>query len=91
MIVFTPTDKAFNTYSYIKTEWNLINITVTNNEANNFVWLEYSLSLKRNHAFYCKPTSFTFLSVTLIQFSTLISFLSSEPFDFSIYIVGIFK
>ena len=54
MTVFTPQNKAFNTYSYIKTEWNLVNVTVTRHEVNNFVFLEYSLALKRNHAFYCK-------------------------------------
>lgn len=56
IIVNFEEGKAYNTFSYIKTEWNLLNVSVVNKEINNFVWLEYSLYLKRNHAFYGKLT-----------------------------------
>lgn len=39
-------------HSYIHTEWKLLNITVTPLEENDFVWLEFIVHLKRNHAFY---------------------------------------
>ena len=50
--VHTDYDKPFNNYSFINTEWRLLNISVVLLEVNDFVWLEFTLYLSRNHAFY---------------------------------------
>ena len=41
-------------HSFINTEWRLLDINVQPGEQNDFVWLEFTLYLKRNHAFYGK-------------------------------------
>jgi hypothetical protein len=43
-----------NQTNAIHTEWQVMNLTVILRERNDYVWLEYMLSLKRNHAFYGK-------------------------------------
>lgn len=56
-------------HSFIHTEWKLLNITVSANEQNEFVWLEFMLYLKRNHAFYgnmTKQKCFLFLDFNSI-------------------------
>ena len=50
--VFYDYDKPFINHSFINTEWMLLNISVTTLEANDYVWLEFMLHLKRNHDFY---------------------------------------
>ncbi len=50
--VYTDFDKPFQSYSFIQTEWDLLNISVSYREVNDFVWLEFILSLKRNHDYY---------------------------------------
>jgi hypothetical protein len=52
VIVNYDYEKPFMNHSYIHTEWKLLNITVTSLEENDFVWLEFIVHLKRNHAFY---------------------------------------
>lgn len=39
-------------HSFILTEWKLLNITANASEQNDFVWVAFVISLKRNHAFY---------------------------------------
>ena len=39
-------------HTIFHTEWEIMDINVTNNEFNDFVWLEYNLLLKRNWAFF---------------------------------------
>jgi hypothetical protein len=41
-----------NQTNAIHTEWQVMNLTVILRERNDYVWLEYMLNLKRNHAFY---------------------------------------
>jgi hypothetical protein len=36
----------------IHTEWKILNVTVIQKYGNNFCYLEYTLNLKRNSAFY---------------------------------------
>lgn len=36
----------------IHTEWKILNVTVIQKFGNNFCYLEYTLNLKRNSAFY---------------------------------------
>ena len=52
VIVYYDNEKPFMNHSFINTEWKLLNIHVTALEQNEFVWLEFVLHLKRNHAFY---------------------------------------
>ena len=42
-------------HSFILTEWKLLNITADEGEENDFVWVEFMIMLRRNHAFYGKP------------------------------------
>lgn len=68
-------EKPFQNHSFIHTEWKLLNITVSVLEHNDFVWLEYMIHLKRNHAFYG----------TLSQYQHLCGYSNnanfSEPYD----------
>ena len=41
-----------NKSSYIYTEWKLYNLTSSVQGSNNFLYVEYNLYLKRNHAYY---------------------------------------
>jgi hypothetical protein len=52
--------KPYINHPFIHTEWKLLNISVKPNEVNNFVWLEFTLHLKRNHAFYVNHMIFPF-------------------------------
>lgn len=45
-------ENPYMNHSFINTEWRLLNIKVQPGEQNEFVWLEFTLFLKRNHAFY---------------------------------------
>ena len=45
-------DDKYANQSQIKTEWDVLRMSVTLKEQNNIVYLEYTLSLKRNSAFY---------------------------------------
>ncbi len=59
-MVVNDASKPFLNYPFINTEWKLTNVTVSPNEENNFVWLEFKLHLKRNHAFYVNHMIFPF-------------------------------
>ncbi len=52
VVVYYDNEKPFMNHSFIHTEWKLLNISVMPFEENEFVWLEFKLHLKRNHAFY---------------------------------------
>ncbi|RNA21152.1 neuronal acetylcholine receptor subunit alpha-7 isoform X2 [Brachionus plicatilis] len=52
VIVYYNNEKPYLNHSFIHTEWKLLNISVLANEQNDFVWLEFTLFLQRNHAFY---------------------------------------
>lgn len=54
VIVYYNNEKPYLNHSFIHTEWKLLNISVVANEQNEFVWLEFTLFLQRNHAFYGK-------------------------------------
>jgi hypothetical protein len=47
-------------HSFIDTEWKLINITYEQKEYKGYYYLEYTLNLKRNHAFYVNHMIFPF-------------------------------
>lgn len=51
-VIVNHDEVPFMNHSFILTEWKLLNITVEAHELNEFVWLEFKLHLKRNHAFY---------------------------------------
>jgi nicotinic acetylcholine receptor len=53
-------ENPYMNHSFINTEWRLLNINVQPGEQNNFVWLEFTLYLKRNHAFYVNHMIFPF-------------------------------
>ncbi len=52
--------RPFLNYPFINTEWKLTNVSVVPKEENNFVWLEFTLHLKRNSAFYVNHMIFPF-------------------------------
>ena len=54
VVVFYNNEIPFQNHSYIHTEWKLLNITMLALEQNDYVWLEFMIHLKRNHAFYGK-------------------------------------
>ena len=53
IIVNYDHEKPYMNHSFIKTEWNLLKLNVTRKEENDFTWLEFTIYLRRNHAFYC--------------------------------------
>jgi hypothetical protein len=53
--------------NFIETEWKLEGIHVDTKEENNFVWLEYKLSLKRNHIFYVVHMIFPFFILSSLS------------------------
>lgn len=54
IIVKADDERAYSNYSFIQTEWHLLKIKNSSDEDNGFVWLEYTVFLKRNHAFFGK-------------------------------------
>jgi hypothetical protein len=83
IIVMNDNEKPFLNHSFINTEWKLLNITVTPLEQNEFVWLEYMLHLKRNHAFYGK-LNFLFNFIEAILISKIFYLVNHMIFPFTI-------
>ena len=52
IIVKANDENAYSNYSFIQTEWQLLKVTNASDEINGFVWLEYSLFLKRNYVVF---------------------------------------
>jgi hypothetical protein len=55
-------ERPFMNHSFIHTEWKLINMSVRSLSENDFVWLEFTVELKRNHDFYGKIIKELFFS-----------------------------
>lgn len=75
VVVNYDTERPFLNHSFIHTEWKLLNITYEALEQNDFVWLEFVLHLKRNHAFYGSKTFSLFLQFFTIKKLTFFNIL----------------
>lgn len=52
IIVKSDDEMAYSNYSFIQTEWHLLKIENRTDNDNGFIWLEYTVYLRRNHAFF---------------------------------------
>jgi len=65
-------ENPYMNHSFINTEWRLLSINVQPGEQNNFVWLEFTLYLKRNHAFYVNHMIFPFTVLSSLSKNSLV-------------------